>query len=554
TGGNPAHLVDVIRFLRDRELLHVRAGMVVLPKGGIQLLDDVVPNTAASAALAQLDGLGAVERRLVRAASVIGKNFSRELLESVTGAELDPSLVGWAMDTLEAKSLISTEFTTASERGYSFRDEITRAAAYRTMPGDKRRDIHRRIADAVESRGDTDAGRDAAMLAVHRERAEQWAEAARWYESAARFALKAMLNSEVMHFHASWERCVAALPIESQPNAEVRAQMDLIKLVALGRRRLPSQTLNQGRHVQTHHGALLGPKALRVVDYWLGCALAWMGQPEKARDRLVRVWENADDRGMRCDAAIEIAQTFLQAPARPSVREWLDRATEAVGRDPTRSGRIELLDIALHDKPEELEASRKRAMKVHDDARNRGQLHLAALAAHRAATCDLHARKFERARESFEWALQLERALGDWSRFARELTGLGQAFLWEGHPAEAREPLERALRYANENDDQLGIAEATVHLGGAIGLTRDHAEGRLLCERGAALAKRLHLREAEVAANVHLLEIALTTNDPAQMKLYAARCRGDRLDHRTPLFHPKVEKMIERANKALETP
>jgi hypothetical protein len=36
------------------------------------------------------------------------------------------------------------------------------------------------------------------------------------------------------------------------------------------------------------------------------------------------------------------------------------------------------------------------------------------------------------------------------------------------------------------------------------------------------------------------------------MKLYAARCRGDRLDHRTPLFYPKVEKMMERAAKALE--
>jgi adenylate cyclase len=552
TGGNPSHLVDVIRFLRDRELLHVRAGMVVLPKGGIQLLDDVVPNTAASAALAQLDGLGEVERRLVRAASVIGKTFSRELLESVTGTDLDPSLVGWAMDNLEAKSVISTEFTTASERGYSFRDEVTRAAAYRTMPGDKRREIHRRIADAMEGRAATDAmeGRDAATLAVHRERAEQWSDAARWYERAARFALKAMLNSEVTHFYARWQRCVDEIPVAGRPSAEIRAQMDLIKLVALGRRRLPSQTLSQGRHVQTHHGALLGPKALRVVDYWLGCALAWMGQPEKARDRLVRVWENAEDRGMRCDAAIEIAQTFLQSPARPNVREWIDRATEAVGRDPTRSGRIELLDIALHDKPEELEASHKRAMKVHDDARKRGHLQLAALAAHRAATCDLHARKFERARESFEWALQLERALGDWSQFARELTGLGQAFLWEGRAAEAREPLERALRYAKEAEDQLGIAEATVHLGGAIGLTRDHAEGRVLCEQGAALASRLHLREAEVAAHVHLLEIALATNDSVHLPLYAARCRGDRLDHRTPLFRPKVEEMIARAAKA----
>ncbi|MEL6547173.1 MAG: AAA family ATPase, partial [Myxococcota bacterium] len=61
TGGNPGHLVELLRFFSDRELLQVRAG-VVTAATGIQNLKDIVPDSMAQVALAGLNHLGEVQR------------------------------------------------------------------------------------------------------------------------------------------------------------------------------------------------------------------------------------------------------------------------------------------------------------------------------------------------------------------------------------------------------------------------------------------------------------------------------------------------------------
>jgi class 3 adenylate cyclase/tetratricopeptide (TPR) repeat protein len=542
TSGNPAHLIDVTRFLRDRELLQVRGGLVVAPPGGLALLDDVVPKTAANAALAQMDGLGEVEKRIVRMASAIGLNFSRDLLESVSGAELDPKLIGWAMDSLEGRRVIGPD---AGPRGYAFRDDVMRAAAYRTMPEGKRREIHQRIANALEARTDLDLSRDAATLAVHRERAGQWKEAARWYEISAQVSLKSALNDEARHFHARWEACVSKLPDEERPSPEDTAQMALLKLAALGRRRLPAQTLGQGRHVATHHAHALGSQAKLIVHFWLGCALAWMGQTVRARDRLKKVWENAEDGAMRCDAAVEMARTYALATDRVAAGRWLNRAAQLTVHDGLRASLIRLLQAGLETEAEKLEEARLACLDIQRSTRKEGLLHIAAIAQNRAACCDLYARNFERARAGFEAALQIDRSLGNWSLFASELTHLGQAFLWDERYTDARHVLEKALRFARDADDPIAVAEASVHLGAAVALSADPEEGLTLLEQGSTLATRVGHREAALAATIHLLHIALVRNDVVAAQRHAATCSEEAREHKTPLLRFASDTLLE---------
>ncbi len=546
TGGNPAHLVDVVRFLRDRELLQVRAGLVSPPRGGLALLDDVVPATAASAALAQLDGLGEVERRLVRAASVIGESFSREMLELVSGVELDPQALGWAMDNLEAERVISPEFATATERGYTFRDEITRAAAYRTLPEEKRREIHRRIAEALERRPDYDAARDAAQVAAHRERAGELASAARGYEVATRAAMRATLYSEARHFYDRWHRCVEELPATSRPVTSARAPMDLMKLVAVGRLRLPAATLAQARLVLAEHGASLPERTQLTVDYWLGSALAWLGQGAAAREKLERVFLGTEDAAMRCEAALELAALHAQRGEIPEARRWLDDVAPLTAKDPTRAARATIVAASLASDREALQAARATCQKIHDEARAKGHLHLATQAAHATARAALDLGETEAAREGFDWALQLGRALSQWSFFSRELAGTGQALLWSGRAAEAREPLELALRYAREVDDHLAMAEATVHLGGALLRSSDLSEGAALAASGAALASRLGLSRLELEAHVHLFAAAVLRNDVQGIALERRRCAESRAP-KTPLLAARIEELEAQA-------
>lgn len=546
TRGNPAHLVDVVRFLRDRELLHVRAGMVVAPDGGLGLLEDVVPQTAASAALAQLDGLGEVEKRLVRMAAVIGPSFSRELLDDIARGELDEELVGWAMERLEASSVITPE---SGEHGYTFRDDVTRATAYQTTPEEQRREIHRRIADAIESRKDGDPARDAAVIAVHRERACQWDKAAIAYERAARFASKTLLHSEALHFVERWEAAVARIADggRERPDAGTATRMALLKLGALGRRRLPARALAQARTLLAPPMVdALTPESKTIVEFWLGSALGWTGHPKEAREQLARVWESSTEQALQRDTAIEIAQTYACAGARAEASMWLDRAADLTFVDPVRSGTIELLRASVRTRPEELAASRAACAKVHEQARTHRFHHLAAAAAFHTARLDLAARRFADARAGFGEALRIERALGHWAELARALTGLGETFVWEGRPSEAREHLEDALRFAREADDRVAIAEATVHLGGAIGLSSDPAEGATLVTQGEQLAEGLGLADLLAAAALHRLAITLLAGDGRAARELVSRAKTHVADWSMPLLRFAADVLFER--------
>lgn len=544
THGNPGHVVDIVRFLRDRELLAMRGGIVRLPEGGLSLLDDVVPKTAESAALAQLDGLGEVERRLARTASAIGGSFSRELLQDVVRIDVDPDQLGTAVDRLEAGHFFQQE---SNERGYAFRDEVTRATAYRTLPEDRRRETHHRIADALESRPDLDYARDAPILAAHRERAGQWTEAALWFERSARFALRALLNDEARYFVDRWENAADRAPTESI-SLEMRSQMALVKLIASGRVRKPTAVLAQEPRVAQ---AEISENAQLAVDYWVGCALAWSGRDEEARLRLTSLWNHADDRSMRFDAALELAQSYARLGETKESAEWLDRCAELTFIDPVKQGTIDVLRAGLASETSELEPAREACARIRDDARARGHLSLAALAASRAAWCDLELRYFDTAREGFEAARLLTRSLGSWEKYARETTRIGETLLWQGRAQEAVPILEEALRLSREADDPIAIAEAMVHLGAGIALSRDPIEGVSICERGVDLAKGVAASESLASSTLHRLRIALVRGDREQTKLLAAQCRQETALHRTPLYKFEAKALLSLADDRL---
>jgi adenylate cyclase len=187
TAGNPGQATNLIRFLKDQGLVSVRAGVAVTP-GGEGFLDGVVPASMANVALARIDELGEVERRLLRTASAIGQRFGKNVLQKVATIDLDPQMITAAMANLEGERVIALD---EGSRGYHFRDDVTRAVAYGTLPEEKRREVHRKIADALESLPIGDPARAPAALAIHRERAGQFALAAVEYEKAALLAMNA---------------------------------------------------------------------------------------------------------------------------------------------------------------------------------------------------------------------------------------------------------------------------------------------------------------------------------------------------------------------------
>jgi tetratricopeptide (TPR) repeat protein len=223
--------------------------------------------------------------------------------------------------------------------------------------------------------------------------------------------------------------------------------------------------------------------------------------------------------------------------------EWAAAAAKLAGGDPLLAARADLMSEEARAVKGELAPARESLATMVERCRRNGQLPLAARALAACARCDLHLRHFADAREGFEQALRLDRAMGSWADLASDLAGLGQGFLWDGRPQEARRPLEQALRCAQDQADSLVAAEASVHLGVCVALTSDPAEGLQLTLSGARLAAQVGAREAQLAADLHLLRIARIRSDAKAIAAMLGRCLDERRELRTPLLLGVLEEL-----------
>jgi class 3 adenylate cyclase/tetratricopeptide (TPR) repeat protein len=162
--GVPLYAVETVRMLLDRGLL-VAEGNTYRPTGPIEALE--VPETLHGLIAARLDGLTAVERRLLQDAAVLGKTFTSEALAALSGLpelELEPLLA-----SLVHKELLSIQADPRSpERGqYGFVQELVRTVAYAALARKDRAARHLAAAAWLESSWGAKPEEIVEVLAAH---------------------------------------------------------------------------------------------------------------------------------------------------------------------------------------------------------------------------------------------------------------------------------------------------------------------------------------------------------------------------------------------------
>ena len=162
--GVPLYAVETVRMLLDRGLL-VQEGPVYRPAGPIEDLE--VPETLQALIAARLDGLTAMERRLIQDASVLGKTCTPAALAAVSGVserEVEPVLAA-----LLAKEVLSVQADPRSpERGqYGFLQDLVRTVAYDTLSKRDRKAKHLAVASYLEQAWGADEGEIVEVVASH---------------------------------------------------------------------------------------------------------------------------------------------------------------------------------------------------------------------------------------------------------------------------------------------------------------------------------------------------------------------------------------------------
>jgi predicted ATPase/class 3 adenylate cyclase len=162
--GIPLYAVETVRMLLNRGLLE-QAGSVYRPTGQIEALE--VPETLHALIAARLDGLLPRERRLVQDSSVLGRTFTRQGLESLTG--LPKEELERVLSSLVHKEVLSIQADPRSpERGqYAFLQDVMRRVAYETLSKRERKAKHLAAAEFLSSTWGADEGEIADVVAAH---------------------------------------------------------------------------------------------------------------------------------------------------------------------------------------------------------------------------------------------------------------------------------------------------------------------------------------------------------------------------------------------------
>ena len=144
TEGNPFFIEQMIQALFETGALE-RNGIVKLTRPLAQIR---VPATVQAMLAARIDRLAPAEKDLLQTAAVIGREFSRRLVGRVSGkAEEQAERI---ITQLQLGEFIYEQPTIHGDE-YSFKHALTHEVAYNSLLGERRKLLHERIGDAIES-------------------------------------------------------------------------------------------------------------------------------------------------------------------------------------------------------------------------------------------------------------------------------------------------------------------------------------------------------------------------------------------------------------------
>lgn len=119
---------------------------------------DALPETVESLLTAMIDTLAPADRMLLRHAAVVGPTFDASLVEEVLGSEARDGSRWDAVAQFVAPD---------GDDGLRFRHDLVRVTAYEGLSFRRRREIHRKVGEALERRARGRERDEAALLSLH---------------------------------------------------------------------------------------------------------------------------------------------------------------------------------------------------------------------------------------------------------------------------------------------------------------------------------------------------------------------------------------------------
>ena len=192
--GNPFFVEEVVKSLQEIGTIRQAGESYVLTKR----LDEIfVPDTIQDVIMARIDRLADAPKKTLQLASVIGREFTRRLVDRL--AEIRERTEEFLRE-LKAIELIY-EKSLFPELAYMFKHALTHEVAYNSLLMQRRKDLHRMIGLAIEDLYANRLAEQYEVLGHHFLRAEEWAKALDYLLKAAEKAAKAFAIREAINLY-----------------------------------------------------------------------------------------------------------------------------------------------------------------------------------------------------------------------------------------------------------------------------------------------------------------------------------------------------------------
>ncbi|MCC6740774.1 MAG: tetratricopeptide repeat protein [Planctomycetia bacterium] len=572
--GNAFFLEEMLRSLvedgalaEDQDVELDGDGLALKPSRTLRLarpLEEVrLPHTVQGVVTARIDSLPEDARKVLKAAAVAGRSFSRSILERVLERGVDEALA----ELLRRDLIQERPPATPGDRDFVFAHALIPEVAYREILRRNRKALHRGIAEALEERLGPRRPLDLlASAANHFEQADVRDRAVTLFLEAAGRARQIYANQEALHCYAR------VLAMEERPEA-LRGRAEVLS--HLGRH---AEALSDHRRLKELFAREGDAASRRAAENGIVHTLASMERLDDAEAEARRIAAESAAAG---DTAAEVAAlntlgVVMAKSKRDGEAEEAWKRCEAAARksDDRRTAAAALNNLGLLAmRRQALEEARRlfeESMALEKEVGNRpgvivsltnlAEIHARlkaepqAIATYQEAIrlcreiglvyglgiclnnlANIHARgcRYREAQETYNQALALRREMGDRSGVA---TTLGNAAIIRhllGDLAGALTALDAALALARATRQQrvlAGVLDTRANLARLAGdfesAERDHREAAAIDpSRAADCAFSLALDLLEAGRRDEALKLARTL--PPGFSLQVRAVAGD---------------------------
>jgi class 3 adenylate cyclase/tetratricopeptide (TPR) repeat protein len=324
TEGNPLFIEEMVRTLFERGALRRDGALEIVTP-----LDEIrVPPTVNGILAARIDRLSAEEKELLQTLAVIGKEFTLGLVKRVASPAMHERLEAMLGD-LQADGFVYEE-PAAGESIYSFKHALIQDVAYNSVLVERRKLLHERTADAIETLYGERRDDYVAELAHHYGRSGNAARAVEYLERAAIQSARRAAYVEAVDRLNEGLALLRTLPV-----APETARRELTMQSALGQYLIPFKGVaaDEVKVAFERASELARDYGTKDELFWIDYGIQFhylvrleLATARELGERQVAIAERSGDAAMRMAAYVGLGQTLLLTGEPEAARDLAERA------------------------------------------------------------------------------------------------------------------------------------------------------------------------------------------------------------------------------------